>query len=244
MLNLNTIYCGDCLELMKQLENDSINIVITSPPYNAGKNVRGNFYDEYSDNLSIEDYEKFISDTNRECIRVSKYVFFNFQILTNNKLAYLSIFNTFKNNIKDIVIWNKSQVQPSIQPTMLNSKFEFVVVFAKEELCKSRVFERAFFNNRLPGLELNNNVIETNNAANESFEWSDENKAKFSKEFVEWFIKRFTDKWDIILDPFMGTGTTAVVCKQQHRNFIGIELSQDYIDTANNRLNKTTVSLF
>jgi len=42
----------------------------------------------------------------------------------------------------------------------------------------------------------------------------------------------------------MGTGTTAVVCKQQHRNFIGIELSQDYIDTANNRLNKTTVSLF
>ena len=47
MLETNKIYCMDCLEGMKQLEDNSVDITITSPPYNAGDNVRGKFYDEY-----------------------------------------------------------------------------------------------------------------------------------------------------------------------------------------------------
>ena len=160
---LNKVYCGDCLKLMKKFPDNSVDIVITSPPYNIGKSVRGNLYEGYSDDLTQEEYKEFISNTLKDLIRITKYyVFFNFQILKTNKLAYLEILNEFKKNIKEIIIWNKKQVAPASQPTCLSSKFEFIIVLCKEELAINRSFERAFFNNRKKG-KINSNVIEGNN---------------------------------------------------------------------------------
>jgi site-specific DNA-methyltransferase (adenine-specific) len=238
MLEINKIYCMDCLKGLEQMEDNSVDITITSPPYNAGNNVRGNFYDEYSDNLPSDEYYNFIKSTVKELIRVNKhYVFFNFQVLSGNKLAYLQLLSDFKENIKDIIIWHKTSVQPSIQPTRLNSAFEFVIVFSKKELAEKQTFERAFFNNRVRG-QLNNNVIYMKNASNETFDGRNENKAIYPVDFVKWFLQKFTDKGDLVLDPFMGSGTTAVACKELHRNYIGFELSQQYCDIANQRLDK------
>ena len=239
----NQIYCKDCLEGMKEMEEDSVDIVVTSPPYNIGTSVRGDMYSDYGDNLNQDDYLNFITKVLNELIRVTKgYIFFNFQILKDNKFAYLEILSKFKKNIKEIIIWHKKQVQPAIQPTCLSSAFEFVIVFAKKELCEKRSFERAFFNNREKG-QLNTNVIYGDNVScvKEFNVNQGTNKAVFPKYFVKWFLKKFTIEGDLILDPFMGSGTVAVACKEMKRNYLGFEISEEYCSIARDKLTQETL---
>lgn len=242
----NKIHNTDCLEGLKQMPNNSVDITITSPPYNLGKSYRGGelikMYEGYEDELPQEEYKKFISQVITELIRTTKhYVFFNFQILTNNKLAYLEILGNFKENIKDIIIWHKKQWEPSIQPHCLSSAFEFIVIFAKKELCEKRSFERAFFNNRISG-EQTCNVIHGDSASFKELNSSQgSNKAVFPQYLARWFIEKFTQKGDTVLDPFMGSGTTAIVCQQLQRNYIGFEINKDYCNVANKRLSQKSL---
>jgi DNA modification methylase len=75
------------------------------------------------------------------------------------------------------------------------------------------------------------------NISSESKRVADNHVAVYPLELVKYFIKGSTKESDLILDPFMGTGTTALAAKQLNRNFIGFELQKDYIDVANRRLN-------
>jgi len=237
---INEIVLGDCLEGMSKMDNDSVDIVITSPPYNLGNSIRGNLYADYGDDLSQDEYYHFISNVLKELIRVTKYyVFFNFQILTGNKLAYLKIFSDFKENIKETIIWVKKQVAPASQPTCLSSQFEFVVVFAKKELAEKRTFERAFFNNRVKGQGSNNVIIGNNmSAANEFNAEKGSNKACYPQYLVRWFLKRFSQEGDIVLDPFMGSCTTALVCQQMNRKYLGFEIDAEYVKVGVGRLSQ------
>lgn len=58
------------------------------------------------------------------------------------------------------------------------------------------------------------------------------------KEVADWFIKNFTKEGDIVLDPFLGTGTTAVSCVEQNRHYIGFEISEKYLEIADERIEK------
>lgn len=250
MVDVNKIYAMDCVAGMQQyLSDNSVDCVFTSPPYNLGRSYRGGevvkIYDLYDDDLSQEEYYLFIKRVLAELLRVTKYyVFFNFQMLTNNKKAYLQIMGDFKDNIKDVIIWNKKQCEPSIQPTCLSSKFEFIVVFAKKEYCTKRSFERANFNNRIKEKILYN-VWEGNSAsAKELNTIYSSNKAVFPQYLVREFIKNFTREGDIVLDPFMGTGTTAVVCKHERRNYIGFEIEENLIKIAEERLKQANLFNF
>ena len=60
-------------------------------------------------------------------------------------------------------------------------------------------------------------------------------------ELCRWILEKYSNEGDTVLDPFMGSGTTAVACKQLQRNFIGFELSQKYVDIANRRLQQDTL---
>lgn len=237
----------DCLEGLKLMSDDSATITITSPPYNLEKqiNTNSNIYSQYEDNLSEEEYYIFIKKVITELIRVTKYyVFFNFQILSNNKSAYLKIISDFKENIKDIIIWHKKQFTPPIQPTVLGSEFEFVFVFTKKEFAQKKSFEYAFFNNREKG-QLNGNVIYGNSASffktTADYNIKGQNKATFPKYFVRWFVDKFTAPGDIILDPFMGSGTTAIVAQENGRFFIGFEIEQAQIDLSFSKLKQKTL---
>lgn len=79
------------------------------------------------------------------------------------------------------------------------------------------------------------NVIHVNNISNQFTEKS-LHPATFPVGLVEFFVKSFTDEFDSVLDPFMGSGTTGVVCKNLCRNFIGIEILEEYINIAHNRI--------
>jgi len=237
-MELNKIYPINCLEGLKQMPNDYVDMVITSPPYNVGgNNMTDCKYKEYSDNLSGEDYFKFIDEVINEMIRVTKnYVFFNIQILSANKLAMFEIIGKHKNNLKEILIWNKKMVAPAIEPGVLNSKFEFIFVFTKNNPHK-RKFDYCFFEQgRL------NNVIEGKN--NSSNKWAKQHAAAFPDYFVRFFVKNFSKEKDIILDPFVGTGTVAFVSKMENRQFIGFDINKEYVEIANDRLRQESVLNF
>lgn len=234
----------DCLEGMKQLPDNFVDLTITSPPYNAkagGGQIRqnGKFYNQYSDDLTQEEYYNFIKLNIEQMIRVTKrYVFFNFQLLKGNKLAYLQLMSDFKENIKEIIIWDKPTHQPSIQPTCLSSAFEFIVVFTKKEQAINRSFEFCNFDNFVKG-KIRSNVIKVDVAGNTSKDFDKHQKlnfATFTRDFVYYFIDNFAKENDIILDPFSGTGTVAYCAKLRGLDYVGFEIDSKQVDYSNKRL--------
>jgi DNA modification methylase len=239
MLELNKIYNQDCLEGLKLLDDDSVDITITSPPYNVGNNNMISYernkketkskYNEYEDNLKIEDYYAFLDKTIEQLIRVTKYhIFFNIQMLSSNKLVFLNILAKYKDNIKEIFIWNKKMCPPQMEEGVLNNKFEFIIVFSKDRP-ELRKFNRCFFKKGSLA-----NMIEGKNNSNNNM--ADKHSACFPEYLVKWFITNFSSPGDTILDCFMGSGTTSYVSQQNNRNFIGFEISKEYVDIANKRL--------
>jgi DNA modification methylase len=157
-------------------------------------------------------------------------------MLSANKNALFKIIGKYSDNLKEILIWNKSMVAPVIEPGVLNSKFEFILVFTKDNPHK-RKFDYSFFSQG--GL---NNVIEGKN--NSQNKWAKEHSAAFPSYFVRFFLNNFSQEGDVILDPFMGTGTSAFVSKLMNRKFIGFEINETYCNIVNTRIEQNSLDDF
>lgn len=225
-MEINKIYNESNLDTMSKMPDNFVDLVVTSPPYNTGGKslTTGNFYKEYKDNLKDDDYKNFIFKNVKELIRVTKYyVVYNFQILSNNKDVYLEFLFQFKDNIKDIAIWKKQAVA-QIQKGKMATGYEFIVILGKDSKMN---FEYNNFpeNNYVPNIQT----------------WHKKESIKghgatMPVEMARYFIEYFSKENDLIYDPFMGTGTTAIASVLQKRNFIGSEITKEYVDLANKRI--------
>ena len=238
-LRLQT-FNGDCLNVMQGFEDNSIDLVLTSPPYNMNLRIRnGKYcsrqivkelstkYKNYSDNLPMEDYYQFNKKVINELLRVSDLVFYNVQFLTGNKPALFRLLGTFHSKVKEFIVWNKVNGQPAIGQRILNSQFEVLIVL-QNSAPESRSFKTAQFDRgTLPNLW----NIKRGKKSNK------EHGATFPLELAEKVLLNFSREGDCILDPFMGTGTTGVAALKNRRKFIGIELDKDYFDFSNSELN-------
>lgn len=241
---MNKLYLGNSLIEIKQIKNNSVDHVITSPPYNMNLRVRNNEYvsrqivkeistkyNGYDDNLTMEEYFQFTNKTLLELLRVTKkYIFYNIQFLTGNKRALFKIIGKFSNNIKEIVIWNKMYAQPSIASGVLNSQYEVILILTKN---KFNSMQRQFKDSKFSRGTINN-VWNIKRGRSKMKNHS----AVFPEKLIDKIIKNFTQKEEIILDPFMGTGVTGVVCKKTRRNFIGIEIVKEYFQFAQKEIEK------
>jgi len=155
----NKIINGNCLDVMKDMPDKSIDLVFTSPPYNMNLRIRNGKhcsrqivkelstkYSDYSDNLTMEDYYNFNKNIILELLRVSKIVFYNIQFLTGNKSALYKIIGEFSDNIKEFIIWDKINAEPAIGAGVLNSRFEVILVLSSKEDAISRKFIKYNFN--------------------------------------------------------------------------------------------------
>lgn len=226
---VNKIICGDCLEVMKEMPDGCVDLVITSPPYNRGaNNMTPQKYLGFNDALTEEEYYLWTASILSGLLRVTrKHIFYVIQMLAANKLTILKILNDFQGNFKDMIIWNKSQVPPAIEPGVMNSKFEFILIFSNQRP-HLRKFDDGNFRGNF------NNVIEGRSASDNLS--ARQHKATFPNYLVETIIKNFSTAGDIILDPMIGSGTTAESCRVSGRNFIGIEVNPDYCKIAEERL--------
>ena len=228
MLEINKIYNMDCLEGIKQIEDNVIDIVITSPPYNVGGK-----YKDFKDKSCFSDYYIFIRNVLDEMLRVTKnYVFLNFGIFEDNKDTYLKLLSMYSENIKEIFIWAKTMSQPS-NSNICKTGFEFIICFTSKEEAITRSFKI------MNVLNISNTIIKEGNIKNKY----KLHKAAFPLWLPEFFISNFTLKDSLVLDPFMGTGTTAVACKRLERNYIGFEIDKNYVEYSNKRIINVPVKL-
>ena len=136
---MSQVIQGNCLDVLKTLEDNSIDLTVTSPPYNMRTRIRnGKYttrekgehfskkYKHFDDALPIDEFYRFHSSVLKELLRVSKVVCYNFQIVTGSKEAFFKIIGDFNKDIKDIIIWDKNTGQPAMHSNVLNSCYEMV----------------------------------------------------------------------------------------------------------------------
>ena len=154
----------DCLDVLDSMIKDrqKVDLIITSPPYNMNLRVNNgkyvsrlrnkNYFKEfstkyanYTDDLSMEDYFSFQDEFINKALQVSNIVFYNIQFLTGNKIALLQLMGKYADKVKEIIIWNKVNAQPAMQNGVLNSQYEFIIVFDNSK-AYNRMFDKYNFN--------------------------------------------------------------------------------------------------
>ena len=222
---------GDCLEVIRTIPDNSVDLIITSPPYNLGKshhtgNNRFDAYSTYIDDMPEQDYQMWQIQVLNECFRVLK--------------DDGSMFYNHKNRIKKGV-----QITP--YEWLLKSNFiikQKIVWFnGSQNFDKCRFYpmtERVYWLAKSPKTKLFNAI--NHHDLFDTKDWNPEGtKSKFKRAFpitLPLDIISCFENANVVLDPFMGSGTTGVACVNTNRNFIGIELDEDYFNIAKERIEK------
>ena len=225
-MELNRIYNEDCLEGMKKMKSGSVDLIITSPPYNLGNNHHtGNKrINPYEDNMKESEYQDWQKDILDECYRILK--------------EDGSIFYNHKNRIS-----KGRQISPYewIFKTDFTIKQELVWFNRSQNFDKIRFYpmtERVYWMTKSPKVKLFNKI--NHHDFFDTKDWKPEGtNKKFKRAFpikmAEDFISCFENS-KVILDPFMGSGTTAIAAMNMGKNFIGFELDETYYNLANERI--------
>ena len=227
---LNKIICGDCLEVMKKMPDKSVDLVLTSPPFNLGNNhhTGSKKHKAYNDDLPENEYQKLQITILNELHRI---------VAVNGSVLY-----QHKNRIKE-------GVQISPYQWLLESKWkikqEIVWFNGSQNFDKIRFYpmtERVYWLAKTPDT-IFHNVINHHDL----FHWkatgtNNEHTRAFPLEMATDLIQCFPLAKNV-MDIFSGSGTTAVAAKQLGRNFIGIEISPEYCKIAQDRLGNMTGQL-
>lgn len=133
----------------------------------------------------------------------------------------------FSEQLKEVIVWDKVNAQPAIGHGVMNSQFELILVFDKNNAISRKFDKRSFDRGTLSNLW----SIKRGKKIDSS------HGAVFPIELADKIISSFTEAGDTILDPFMGTGTTGVSAERLNREFIGIEVDEKYFQIAKERNN-------
>lgn len=241
MIELNTIYNEDCLTTMSKIDDNTIDLIITSPPYNKGywssnRNINNGFktksrridYGVYDDNLNPIEYEEIQRKVIAECLRILKpsgSLFYNhIDILNEHQTIHPKWVYDFP--LKQIIVWNRRNT-----PKLDNSYFfpisEYIFWIQKSK--NSRVYFDK--NNSI----LNKSIWDINPDNKNNF------PAPFPKELPYNCILSCSKEKDIVYDPYSGSGTTCLSAKELNRQYIGSEISKKHCE---NSISRIEYSLF
>ena len=238
------LLCGDSTDsdsLAKLMNGEKATLSFTSPPYNAGKSemlsgnthTTDNKYNEYNDNQKQSDYLDLLIGFTNNALLFSEYLICNIQSLAGNKIALIEYLNEYKNNFIDVAIWDKGHGAPAMAENVLTSAWEYMFFISSKENA-SRAIPNANFRGTIPNIY--------RGAPNRNNEFSNVHAATFPIDLPEWALQ-FTKEGNIILDQFLGTGTTMVACEQLKRKCYGIELDPKYCQVIIDRMKKLDPSL-
>jgi DNA modification methylase len=238
------LLCGDSTDsdlVAKLMNGEKATLSFTSPPYNAGKSemlsgnthTTDNKYNEYNDNQKQSDYLDLLVGFTNNALLFSEYLICNIQSLAGNKIALIEYLNEYKNNFIDVAIWDKGHGAPAMAENVLTSAWEYMFFISSKENA-SRAIPNANFRGTVPNIY--------RGAPNRNNEFSNVHAATFPIDLPEWALQ-FTKKGNIILDQFLGTGTTMVASHQLKRKCYGMELDPKYCQVIIDRMKKLDPSL-
>ena len=236
----NTIFCKSA-ETMGELPDASVHLVVTSPPYNVGK--------EYDEEFNLKDYltllKKVWSEVKRVLVPGGRFCI---NIANLGRKPYIPLHMHILKDIMDLgflmrgeVIWDKSASvgsstawgswKSASNPT-LRDVHEYILIFSQNQYKRERVKNRTDTISRDEFLENTKSVwsFPTESAKRIG------HPAPFPVELPYRLIQLYSYQGENILDPFMGSGQTAISALKSQRNYIGYEINSDYVKLANKRI--------
>ncbi|MEW6005516.1 MAG: site-specific DNA-methyltransferase [Stygiobacter sp.] len=268
MNNKSKIYLGDSKEILKEIESKSIDLIFTSPPYaDSRKNSYGGIHpDKYVDWFIpiskelirvLKPTGTFVLNIKEKVVNGERhtYVIDLIKEMRNQGWLWTEEF-----------IWHKKNSYPGKWPNRFRDAWERLLQFNKEkkfnmyqdqvmvpigdwsksrlrnlsevDLSRDNSKNGSGFGKKIANWVGKEYVLPTN-VLHLATECSNKNhSAAFPDELPEWFIKLFTKEGDVVLDPFMGSGTTVIVANKMGRIGIGIEIVQEYFELAKNNLSQ------
>lgn len=247
-MELNIIYNEDCLESMKGMDDNSIDLTITSPPYDSLR-----VYNGYSFNFE---------STSKELYRITKQGGVLVWIVGDATEKGSETGTSFKQalglkdagfNLHDTMIWRKTNPMPKVKTKRYFDVFEYMFVLSKGQ---PKTFNPLMQPTKLGGQVYDStvkNITKGKERSKKTFvlnmeRYKDniwdcaiaqnktEHPAVFPEKLVSDHIISWSNEGDIVYDPFMGSGTTAIAAKKLNRNYIGSEISSEYCAMAVGRL--------
>lgn len=266
----NTSYInGDCIEVMATMDENSVNTIVTSPPYNLNKK-----YGKYNDNRPLDEWEALIDKVAVEAKRVLTHngsFFLNVSPIPDKKtkeiipldaIAYF-IFKRHGFYLRNSIVWHFNNMQNCTN--RLSGRWESILWFVKD--INNYVFNLDDI--RIPFITKNDKRLVGKTGRNPTDTWSfdlpesdfwyfdrvnnmtkgklgiSEHPCIFPTPMIERIIKMSTNEGDIVLDPFLGSGTTLIAAQKLNRIGLGIELDEKFNEIIDKRiLNESSPELF
>lgn len=270
-LPTNSIVWGDCEEVLRDFPDDCVDLIFTSPPYaDCRKNTYGGIHPDQYVEWFLPKSEQFLRvlkpsgtfvlNIKEKAVRGERHTFVIELILRMKEQGWLWT---------EEFVWHKKNCYPGKWPNRFRDAWERCLQFNKQK--KFNMYQEAVMvptgdwaKTRLKKLSatdkkrdeskvnsgfgknisnwLGRDMAYPTNVLHLATECGNRNhSAAFPLALPEWFIRLFTEKHDLVLDPFVGSGTTAIAAKELERLYIGIDCSREYCDMAKTRLKEVLV---
>ena len=208
---------GDCLERMKDIPDGSVDMILTDPPY--GMDFQSNFRKQKHKKIENDSDLTWLDIWCSELYRVSSnnsahYVFCSFHNIEKFKT---SLQKKFK--IKNVLIWEKNNTSMGDLKADFAPKYEMIIFLQKG---------RRFINGKRDP-----NILKFSRTGNKL------HPTQKPVDLLQYLLEKFSDHNQNVFDPFMGSGSTGVACVNTGRNFIGIELDEEYFNIASERIKQS-----
>lgn len=243
---INQIILGDCLNIMKSIPDNSIDVTFADPPFNLKKKYNG-----YRDSKEFHEYLEWSKRWIYEMVRITKPTG---SIFVHNIPKWLTYYANFLNEIayfKHWIAWDAptAPMGKSLQPA------HYGILYYVKDLKKAKFYEIRYPHKRCRKC---NYLLKDYGGKKASLHpfgplvsdvWTDIHRIKHNKyrdehpcqlpiHLLERIILMSTDEGDIVLDPFVGTGTSVIAAKRLGRKFIGIDIDEKYVTITKDKLSK------
>lgn len=243
---LNKIIQGDCLEIMRQIPDNSVDVTFADPPFNLKKK-----YNSYYDKHEVDEYLSWCKEWLTEMVRITKPTG---SIFVHNIPKWLIYFGSYLNEIaifRHWIAWDAmgSPLGKTLLPNhygilyyVKSEKFKFYDIRMLHKRCRNCHYILQDYGGKKSQMHQFGPLV--------SDVWTDIHRIRHKKRrdehpcqlpihLIERLLLMSSDEGDIVLDPFIGTGTTAIAAKRLGRKYIGIDIDPKYVEITNKKLEET-----